>query len=164
MWWCVVVASITGAGPWPRSRACPSWTTPPTAPAQQRQGRQSQQQTGPWNVRQTQSGQLDAGQRKTLLFLFPSLFAHLLQMSHRFQQFVHLRPRRELRQQFADLLQIASLSLGAVPQCAEVAQQILPLCFRGMHFGRQCQLLRRRLQCGLYHLRRSILFQQLVHR
>ena len=34
----VVVASITGAGPWPRSRACPSWTTPPTAPAQSAPG------------------------------------------------------------------------------------------------------------------------------
>ena len=84
-------------------------------------------------------------------------------MPHRFQQIVQLRSRGKLRQQFADLLQIASLSLGVVLQCAEFALQILPLRFRRMHFGRQCQLLRRRLRRGLYHLRGSVLLQQLVH-
>ena len=110
------------------------------------------------------SSQTGYASRKTLLFLFPSLFAHLLQMLHRFQQLVHLRPGRELRQQFADFLEIASLSLGVVLQCVAVALQILPLRFRRMVFGRRCQLLRRKLRRGLYHLRRSVLLQQLVHR
>ena len=39
-----------------------------------------------------------------------------------------------------------------------------PLRFRRMVFGRRCQLLRRKLRRGLYHLRRSVLLQQLVHR
>ena len=71
-------------------------------------------------------------------------------MLHRFQQLVHLRPGRELRQQFADFLEIASLSLGVVPQCIEAAQQFLPLRFRRMHFGRRCQLLRRRYEQDLF--------------
>lgn len=83
-------------------------------------------------------------------------------MLHRFQQLVHLRPGRELRQQFAGLLEIGGLSLRVVPQRAEVAQQILPLRFCGMHFGRRCLLLRRRLR-SLHHLRGTVLLQQLVH-
>lgn len=88
------------------------------------------------------------------------------------QQIVHLSPGRELFQQFADLFQIAGLSLGVVTQRIEVALQILPVLFRGMHFGKRCLLLclglRRalccQLWCGLRCLCRTVLLQQLVHR
>ena len=44
-----------------------------------------------------QSGKSDSVQRKRILFRLPSLFGHLLQMPHRFQQIVQLRPRGKLR-------------------------------------------------------------------
>ena len=46
---------------------------------------------------QMQSGKSDSVQRKRILFRLPSPFGHLLQMPHRFQQIVQLRPRGKLR-------------------------------------------------------------------
>lgn len=78
---------------------------------------------------QMQSGKSDSVQRKRILFRLPSLFGHLLQMPHRFQQIVQLRSRGKLRHLPTDALQQICLPIRMVPQCIHVFHHSLPVCF-----------------------------------